>query len=95
VRTFIMDKLKVASDLAYKIQFNRVHRIGNRITGSNRLIVAKFTLYNAREMVRREWKSLNGTGFYVKEQFPKSHARVFRKLGDVRPNGIFVYKQTV
>jgi len=40
--------------------------MGNRVTGSNRRIVAKFTLYKEREIVRREWKSLNGTGFYVK-----------------------------
>ncbi|XP_052814092.1 uncharacterized protein LOC128241166 [Mya arenaria] len=71
VKNFIREKLKIASNLVEKLSFERVHRMGQREAGRNRKIVAKFSLYKERELVRREWKVLNGTGYFIHEQFPK------------------------
>ncbi|XP_052793207.1 uncharacterized protein LOC128227051 [Mya arenaria] len=71
VKNFIREKLKIASNLVEKLSFERVHRMGQREAGRNQKIVAKFSLYKERELVRREWKVLDGTGYFIHEQFPK------------------------
>ena len=57
------------------VKFERVHRIGRRATvnGSQRPrpIVAKFSTYKDRELVRRQApKTLKGTDYWIQEQFP-------------------------
>ncbi|KAH3730001.1 hypothetical protein DPMN_055980 [Dreissena polymorpha] len=44
------------------LPYNLITRIRN--------IVAKFTYFKDREMVRREWKHLSGTGCQMFEKFP-------------------------
>ncbi len=51
LRTFFVDQLKIASDLAQSIKLERVHRMGPRYR-SPRKIVAKFTFFPDRELVR-------------------------------------------
>ena len=77
LRCFLVDKMKIASDLVNKIQFERVHRIGPLSReGRGR----KFTLFKEREYVRKQWKALAGTNFYVSQQFPKSVSDKRRSL---------------
>ena len=88
VRQFIVEKLAVAQDLVDSIQFERVHIIG--VSGSTsgagsttlrpRNIVAKFSLYKDKEMVRRAKSKLRGTDHYIFEQFPKEIADKRRSL---------------
>ena len=48
----------------------RVHRIGPKQHGRCRQIVAKFLQFKDKEFVTKQWKTLEGTPFYVSEQFP-------------------------
>lgn len=80
VRKFIHEKLKVAKDLVDKLGFERVHRFAGRVGDQPRKIVAKFTLFKEREMVRRQWKCLQGTPYYMNEQFPKPVADKRKEL---------------
>ncbi|KAH3818569.1 hypothetical protein DPMN_120290 [Dreissena polymorpha] len=48
------------------MQLERVHPT----PGKTRSIVEKFGFFKDREVVRRQWKRLNGTNFSVFEQFP-------------------------
>ena len=83
LRTFLIEKLKLAKDCVDRLQFERVHRMGS-YPGLNaakpRGIVAKFTFYRDRETVRRSSSALKGTGFYINEQFPKDVADKRRAL---------------
>lgn len=74
------EKMKVASDLVDAIKFERVHRMGPKSEGRSRKIVAKFTLFKEREFIRKQWKRLEGTPFFVHEQFPKEVSDKRRKL---------------
>ena len=69
VKEFIRTELHIEKD----IQFDRVHRLG-RYSASQRYhrpIVAKFTFYRDKELVRQEApKWLMGSRFRVKEHFP-------------------------
>ena len=76
LRKFMMEKLKIAQDLVNKIQFERVHRMGQKEeNGKHRNIVAKFTLFKDKEIVRKQGKQLTGTNYYMFEQFPREIAQ--------------------
>lgn len=72
LREFIVQKMKLAQNIVDDMKFERVHRIGTN-TDRNRCrnIVAKFSLFKERELVRKQWKPLQGSDYYVREQFPK------------------------
>lgn len=75
LRQFVVEKMKVAQNLVDEIRFERVHRVGEKQPGIiQRNIVAKFTLFKDREMIRRSRRELKGTRYYVNEQFPKAVA---------------------
>ncbi|XP_052259763.1 uncharacterized protein LOC127864106 [Dreissena polymorpha] len=82
VRGFIHEKMRIAKDIVDKISFERVHRMGPKREGEStpRRIVAKFTLFKERELVRHQGSELKGTPFYVNEQFPKEVSDKRRKL---------------
>ena len=80
LRNFLHEKMKVAKDVVDKIGFERVHRMGAKEEGKQRAIVAKFSLYKEREFVRKQWKSLQGTPYYVNEQFPREVAEKRKML---------------
>jgi hypothetical protein len=80
LRLFVKEKMKIAQELIDKMAFERVHRMGQKVGGYSRKIVARFTLFKEREMVRRQWKTLQGTEYYVNEQFPKEVNDKRRKL---------------
>jgi hypothetical protein len=71
LRNFMHEKMKVASEIVDAIKFERVHRMGPKGNGRCRKIVAKFTLFKEREMIRKQWKTLESTPFFVHEQFPR------------------------
>ena len=76
LRTFMVDKLKLARDIVDGFQLERVHRMGDnsgRFDGASkpRNIVAKFLRFKDREVVRQARSNLKGTGHFVYEQFPK------------------------
>jgi len=83
LRTFLVEKLKLAQDCVYGLQFEHIHRMGS-YPGPNaakpRGIVAEFTFYRDRETVRRSSSALKITGVYVNEQFPKEVADRRRAL---------------
>ena len=80
LREFLVDKLAMAQDLVDGIVFERVHRVGQNVLGRSRAIVAKFSLFKDRETVRKLRSKLNGTKFYINEQFPKEVVEKRKKL---------------
>lgn len=70
IREFLHEKMKIAKELVDKFGFERVHRMGEKLGGYPRKTLAMFTLFKAKEMVRRQWKTLQGTPYYMNEQFP-------------------------
>lgn len=80
LREFLESKMKLAKEQVDRMAFERVHRMGQKVPGSNRKIVAKFTLFKERELVRKQWKTLDNTPYYVHEQFPKEVVAKRRQL---------------
>ncbi|XP_052817962.1 uncharacterized protein LOC128243984 [Mya arenaria] len=80
IRDFMMEKMKLAQELVDSFKFDRVHRMGQRRQGSSRNIVAKFTLFKERELVRSQSSALKGTGNYVFEQFPREVSEKRRRM---------------
>ena len=64
------EKMKVAKEAVDQMVMERVHRIGPKQHGRCRQIVAKFLQFKDKEFVTKQWKTLEGTPFYVSEQFP-------------------------
>ena len=78
---FLKNELKIDST----IDFDRVHRIGGPRARKPRPIVAKFSHYKDRDVVRRAaFAELKGTHFYVNEQFPKEIEDKRKQLYPVR-----------
>ncbi|XP_052820392.1 uncharacterized protein LOC128246240 [Mya arenaria] len=92
LRKHLQDALKIAKETVESIRFERVHRTpGQPIAGKVRNIVAKFTFFQERELVRREWKHLKGTQFHMFEQFPKEVTNkrrgLVKKMKEFREKG--------
>lgn len=69
IREFLVEQMKIAKEAVDRIVLERVHRIGHKQQGIGRKIVAKFLEFKDKEYVRKQWKSLESTPFYVSEQF--------------------------
>ena len=80
VRSFVQEKLCLASDYVEQLRLERAHRMGPPKVGYNRKIVCKSTLFTDREIVRRQRVKLHGTEFYVHEQFPPEIVAKRQKL---------------
>ena len=91
LRQFLVEKMKIAQDLVNEIRFERVRRMGLKTVRKSRNIVAKFTFFKERELVRKHWKSIQGTEYFVIEQFPKEvvdkRRKLFPKLKDYKKDG--------
>ena len=71
------------------VKFDRVHRIAptqRSRRDTPRPIVAKFTLFKEREVVRRAAFKLKGTNFGISEQFPEEIEEVRRGLYPIMRN---------
>ena len=88
---FLVEKMKVAKEAVDQMVMERVHRIGPKQHGRCRKIVAKFLQFKDKEFVRKQWKTLEGTPFYVSEQFPREMVeqrnRLVPKLRAARQEG--------
>ena len=62
LREFLVEKYKLVQQGANDIQFERVHRLGRHRNNGPRDIVAKFTLFKEREVVRKSRTNLKRTG---------------------------------
>ena len=51
-------------------KFERVHRIGHKIPGRNRTVIAKFSFFKERDIVWNQRKKLAKTGYRISEDFP-------------------------
>ena len=64
---------------------------GAPVPGKIRSIVAKFTYFKDRELVRKQWKNLDATRFSVFEQFPpevvEKRKRLIPKMKAARGQG--------
>ncbi|XP_052762106.1 uncharacterized protein LOC128204742 [Mya arenaria] len=81
LRQHLQDAFKIAREVADSIRFERVHRSpGSPFAGKTRNIIAKFTFFKDREMVRKSWKQLDATQFRVFEQFPRDVIQKRRML---------------
>jgi hypothetical protein len=81
LRQHLRDAFNISQELTDSIRFERVHRSpGAPVAGKVRNVVAKFTYFKDREMVRKRWKELEGTLFRVFEQFPQDVIQKRRKL---------------
>ncbi|XP_060605464.1 uncharacterized protein LOC132757979 [Ruditapes philippinarum] len=92
LRKHLMEALKVAKETADNIRLERVHRSpGQPIPGKTRTIVAKFTFFKDRELIRRQWKHLNDTPYKMYEQFPQEviekRRRLVPRMKAARENG--------
>ena len=73
IRSFIADRLELAQNDVDSLRIERAHRIGAKDGNqgsTSRKIVVKFTYFKDREIVRKERTKLNGSNFYMHEQFP-------------------------
>ena len=67
VLKFFRDELGITEDIGLE----RVHRMGKRFDGKCRPIVAKFSSFKHREVVRLAGPKLAGMRFGISEQIPK------------------------
>ena len=67
VQTFFKNELGITED----IRLERVHRMGRRVDGKCRPIVAKFSSYKQREVVRLAGPKLAGKHSGISVQIPK------------------------
>ena len=63
--------MKISEDGMSRIQFDRAHRIGQRIPGRSRPIVAKCASSFVKDLILRHGRNLKGTNFGVSEQLPQ------------------------
>ena len=90
LRSFLVEKLEIAQNIVDKIEFERIHRMGDRRKGC-RQIVAKFLRFKDREMVKKQGSKLKNTQYSIYEQFPKEisdrRKKLLPKLKEARRNG--------
>ena len=84
LRKHMCDNLKLAKELVDDIKIERAHRIGTRNSDPtkfyNRKIVCMFSYFKDREHVRKQRYNLNGTSYYLQEQFPPEVVNKRRRL---------------
>jgi hypothetical protein len=84
LRKHLCDNLKLAKEIVDGIKIERAHRIGSQGSDPNkrynRKIVCMFSYFKDREHVRRQRFNLNGTSFYLHEQFPPEVVNKRRRL---------------
>jgi hypothetical protein len=91
LRSFMHEKLQIANDVVENLKFERVHRIGESLPDKTRKIVCKFNMFPEREMVRRQRVNLEGTPYFLHEQFPpevvKKRKKLLPKLKEAKQEG--------
>lgn len=81
VRQFMCDVLRMEKPRVDEITFERVHRTGYiSVAYPKRKIISKFTRFPDKEEVRKLKSRLEGTHYFVHEQFPPEIVAQRRKL---------------
>ena len=71
LRAHLHQKMKITKETVEALRLERVHRMPSQpVVGKVRYIVARFTFFKDRKMVRQQWPRLKGTNYFVNEQFP-------------------------
>ena len=76
VKTLIKEKLGMTEEIV----FDRVHRVGGKPDAP---LIARCTFYKDKINVLKNKGKLNGTGFYIKEDFPANVRDVRKKLNEL------------
>ena len=79
LHNLLANTMNISTD-EYTIE--RAHRVGRKVDGKSRPIVAKFNNYKIKEQVLKNKKSLAGTNIYVREDFSE---KVLAKRKDLLP----------
>ena len=91
LRCFMHEKLQIAQDVVDTLKFERVHRIGEQSDEGPRKIVCKFNMFPEREMVRKQRINLEGTPYFLHEQFPpevnEKRRKLLPKMKDAKKDG--------
>ena len=91
VNCFLEEKLDIDTS---EIWIERAHRVGEKKTGQERQIVAKFNSYKNKLDILRNCKKLKGTNFSVFEDFSKETASIRKeKWNEVLKDGKISYLQ--
>ena len=76
VKTLIKEKLGMTEEIV----FDRVHRVGGKPDAP---LIARCTFYKDKINVLKNKGKLNGTGFYIKEDFPTNVRDIRKKLNEL------------
>ena len=63
-----------------EIKIDRAHRMGRKIKGKPRAIVAKFIYFSDKQRILMNAKKLKGTGIAISEQFPEEIVSIRKRL---------------
>lgn len=90
IRGFCANKLEMGHKM-HDIKIDRTHRIGRKLPGKCRPIVAKFNFYKDKEEIRHRAHKLRGTVFGISDQYPDEIRERRRELipilKDAKANG--------
>jgi len=81
ITTFLREKMKINEQDILKIHFDRVHRTGERNKDGKRVIVAKLTSTEGKNLILRHGRNLERhSGYGVSEQLPRVLAERKKQL---------------
>ncbi|XP_053396028.1 sushi, von Willebrand factor type A, EGF and pentraxin domain-containing protein 1-like [Mercenaria mercenaria] len=84
LREILANKLRITQSIVNSMKIERIHRMGqlsdNPGQGTCHKVVCKFAYFSDRELVRRQRKLLEGSNYFLHEQFPPEIAAKRRKL---------------
>jgi predicted Fe-Mo cluster-binding NifX family protein len=92
IHKFCETSLKIRTeDLLNRVQFDRVHRMGNKIDGKHRPIVAKCVTTLGKNFLMMHGKNLKGTNFRITDQIPQETAErrslLYHKFNESKASG--------
>ena len=93
LQEFFEQLLEIQPEEVQKIEFQRVHRVGDKINkdGKPRAIIARFLRYREREFIFSKTCLLKDSQFGISADLPKEivkrHMEQFKKLIEARKSG--------
>ncbi|XP_062616738.1 uncharacterized protein LOC134278435 [Saccostrea cucullata] len=78
--SIIQDICSSVLEIEGKVDIERAHRIGRKVTGKIRPVVVKFTRFPQKELVRKNAFKLKESELSISEQFPKEIQERRKKL---------------
>ena len=81
LQNFLKTEMKIADNDMKKINFDRVHRTGERTQSRHRAIVAKFNPYEGKLIVLKHIKNLDkAKGYGINDQLPREYEERKKQL---------------